>query len=162
MAIHTAAPDVDIDYAGVGEAYNGYDFALSYALDGKRTTVYLQAKNFQENYAVDFGYRNKFGDQFEHLYWSVVAHKQKYASSVEVNHPYYGSSAHAGYLVYGKNTVVFVSLIAAWRVLQTFQKQKGGNYVLSNALTGQELWKDREDYPLHGILKATGESPYEY
>jgi len=43
----------------VQESYTGFDYALSYNLDGKKKiTVYLQAKNFQPNYAVDFEYKS--------------------------------------------------------------------------------------------------------
>jgi hypothetical protein len=64
------------------------------------------------------------------------------------------------YIIYGEGTTLFISLVDAWGVLQKYEKQKGGNYVHSITLAGKDVWNNKNNYGLEGILTANEESPF--
>jgi hypothetical protein len=64
------------------------------------------------------------------------------------------------YIIYGEGTTLFISLDDAWDVLQKYEKKKSGNYVHSITLAGKEVWDNKNDYGLDGILTANEESPF--
>jgi len=64
------------------------------------------------------------------------------------------------YIIYGEGTTLFISLVGAWKVLQTYEQKKGGNYVYSITQAGKDIWDNKNHFGLEGILVATEESPF--